>query len=97
MIVVMPLGYGDYDFVTHGFSVWNEDAKVNGNVVLFTQTLEQEVMPMVEVEYNVAKGRENRAIAGFRWAGWRASPWGWGIRTSLRGSAAELCAVCGAL
>ena len=69
MIVVMPLGYGNFDFATHGMSVWSDPAKVVENVHLYEQMLEQEVMPAVEHEYNVAKGRENRAIAGLSMGG----------------------------
>jgi enterochelin esterase family protein len=69
MIVVMPLGYGDYDFVTHGFSVWQDPAKVSANVDLFSQGLFTEIMPAVEHTYNVAPGRENHAIAGLSMGG----------------------------
>ena len=69
MIVVMPLGYGDLDFVTHGFRVWNDPAKVSGNVDLFSKMLLTEIVPAVEREYDVAAGRENRAIAGLSMGG----------------------------
>lgn len=69
MIVVMPLGYGDYDFVTHGFSVWNDAAKIHNNVDLYSQMLLTEILPAVEHEYNVAPGRANRAIAGLSMGG----------------------------
>jgi enterochelin esterase-like enzyme len=69
MIVVMPLGYGDYDFVTHGFSVWDDDAKVTENVALFSQMLLTEIIPSVEREYDVATGRDNHAITGLSMGG----------------------------
>jgi enterochelin esterase-like enzyme len=69
MIVVMPRGYGDYDFVTHGFSVWNDTSQVNENVALFSQMLLTEIMPDVDAEYNVATGRDNRAITGLSMGG----------------------------
>jgi enterochelin esterase-like enzyme len=69
MIVVMPLGYGDYDFVTHGFSAWNDEAKVNENVALFSQMLLTEIIPAVEGEYDVAAGRDNHAITGLSMGG----------------------------
>jgi enterochelin esterase family protein len=69
MIVVMPLGYGDYDFVTHGFSIWNDKAKVDANTASFTSMLAGEIMPAVEREYNTAAGRDNRAIAGLSMGG----------------------------
>ena len=69
MIVVMPQGYGDFDFVTHGFSVWNQPAKVAGNVSLYGHMLLDEIGPAVEREYNTAPGRNNRAIAGLSMGG----------------------------
>jgi enterochelin esterase family protein len=69
MIIVMPFGYGDLDFVTHGFSVWRDAEKVAANVALFDHALFTEVMPSVESTYNVAKGRENHAIIGLSMGG----------------------------
>jgi enterochelin esterase family protein len=69
MIVVMPLGYGDLSFVEHGFSIWNKPEPVDSNTRLFSQELLTEVMPAVEHDYNVAKGRDNRAIAGLSMGG----------------------------
>jgi enterochelin esterase family protein len=69
MIVVMPLGYGDYDFVNHGFGVWDEVAQQDANTALFSQMLLTEILPAVDHSYNVAKGRENRAIIGLSMGG----------------------------
>ena len=70
MIVVMPRGYGDFDAVNHGH---NPDPAVNGrNVPLFDRTLVEEVIPAIESSYNVAKGRENRAVAGLSMGGQEA-------------------------
>jgi enterochelin esterase family protein len=69
MIVVMPMGYGNFDFVTDGGTGWNDPAKVDENVTLYSQMLENEVMPAVEHEYNIAHGRENHAIAGLSMGG----------------------------
>jgi enterochelin esterase-like enzyme len=69
MIVVMPMGYGNYDFVTHGGRVWDEPAKVNDNTDTYEQMLEQEIMPAVDREYNIAKGRQNHAISGLSMGG----------------------------
>jgi enterochelin esterase family protein len=69
MIVVMPLGYGNFDFATHGAGVWQDPAKVAENTNLYEQMLLQEVMPAVEREYNVAKGRDHHAIAGLSMGG----------------------------
>ena len=68
MIVVMPLGYGDYTFVT-GQGVWQRPAEVDRNATLYEQMLTTEILPAVEHEYNVAKGRENRAISGLSMGG----------------------------
>lgn len=69
MIVVMPLGYGDYTFVTSGFGVWRQPDVVNHNTSLYETMLTTEIMPAVEREYNVARGRENRAISGLSMGG----------------------------
>ena len=69
MIVVMPLGYGDLNFVLDGWSVWQHAEKIGPNTALFSQELLTEVMPAVDAEYNVAKGRENHAIAGLSMGG----------------------------
>ncbi|MDE1155819.1 MAG: alpha/beta hydrolase-fold protein [Acidobacteriaceae bacterium] len=69
MVVVMPLGYGDWSFLTGGFSNWNDPAKVDANVNLFEQSLETEVMPAVEKSYNIASGREHHAISGLSMGG----------------------------
>ncbi len=72
MIVVMPLGYGDEDFARHPISIWGNKALVDANLAGFTQAFETEVMPAVEHEYNIAKGRENHAIAGLSMGGLEA-------------------------
>jgi enterochelin esterase family protein len=68
MVVVMPLGYGDLDFVrNHG--VWDDPAVIDHNTDLFTKALLTEVLPRVESEYRVSKDRNNRAIAGLSMGG----------------------------
>lgn len=69
MIVVMPMGYGDYSFVTSGHDVWNDPAKVDSNVNNFSDMLTEEILPAVERDYNVAKDRDHRAIAGLSMGG----------------------------
>lgn len=69
MVVVMPLGYGDYTFVTSGHEVWNDPARVNRNVELYSDMLTGEILPAVEREYNVAHDRGHRAIAGLSMGG----------------------------
>ncbi len=72
MVVVMPLGYGDYTFVTSGHEVWNDPAKVDGNVSLYAEMLIKEILPAVERNYNVARDRGHRAIAGLSMGGLEA-------------------------
>lgn len=70
MIVVMPEGYGDFDFVTKPHDVvWGSPAMIDENVALYTRMLLLEVVPAVEHEYNIAHGRENHAIAGLSMGG----------------------------
>lgn len=69
MIVVMPQGYGDYSFVTSGNKVWDDPAKVNENLTLYSKMLMQEVIPAVERDYPIAKGRDSHAIAGLSMGG----------------------------
>ena len=64
MVVVMPRGYGDFDIVGRGV---NAPVRGTGNEhsgQLFMRSLTEEVLPAVEREYNVARDREHRAIAG---------------------------------
>ncbi|HEY4356591.1 MAG TPA: alpha/beta hydrolase-fold protein [Acidobacteriaceae bacterium] len=69
MIVVMPLGYGNFSFLQGGFANWDNASAVDDNTTLFEQMLETEVMPAIERDYNTAKGRDNRAIAGLSMGG----------------------------
>ncbi|MFC6646039.1 alpha/beta hydrolase [Granulicella cerasi] len=69
MIVVMPQGYGDYKFLTGGFGQWSQPALVNNNVDHFIASMETEVIPAVEREYNVAKDRNHRAVSGLSMGG----------------------------
>jgi enterochelin esterase-like enzyme len=68
MIVVMPLGYGDYKVIRRGWgSKDNElDRRNRSN---FTDILLAEIIPQVEGSYRVRKDRESRAIAGLSMGG----------------------------
>lgn len=68
MIVVMPRGYGDFEVVDRSRGAAS-GAMGPGNLDLFDETLLKEVLPAVEREYNVAKGRESRAVAGLSMGG----------------------------
>jgi len=69
MLVVMPLGYGNLDFVTSHDKVWSDPARVEENVSLYSSILLSEVLPAVEREYNAARDRNSRAIAGLSMGG----------------------------
>jgi enterochelin esterase family protein len=69
MIVVMPRGYGDFDIVSHGHNAFGDPDIGRRNIQLFTQTVIDEIIPAVERDYNVAKGRDNRAVAGLSMGG----------------------------
>ena len=72
MVVVMPQAYGDYTFVTGGQQVWNDPAKVDENVSLFSNMLIEEILPAVGRDYAVAADRDHRAIAGLSMGGLEA-------------------------
>ena len=69
MIVVMPQGYGDLDFVKNGWSVWSDSHQIVANLQTYSQMLLTEIVPAVDHQYNVAPGRNNRAIAGLSMGG----------------------------
>jgi len=69
MIVVMPQGYGDLNFVDHGWGVWGQPQQIAENLTLYSKMLLTEILPAIEHEYNVAPGRNNRAIAGLSMGG----------------------------
>ena len=69
MIVVMPQGYGEYSFVSAGRGVWEDGAKINNNLTLYSKMFMQEIVPAVEREYPIAKGRDNHAITGLSMGG----------------------------
>lgn len=69
MIVVMPLGYGDYEVVRRGWGSWSDKDLARRNLAKFTDILRQEVMPQVEGLYRIQKGPESRAIAGLSMGG----------------------------
>jgi enterochelin esterase family protein len=69
MIVVMPLGYGDYDMIRRGWSSWSDKDLARRNLSKFTDMLLSEVMPRVEQRYRIKKDRESHAIAGLSMGG----------------------------
>jgi len=69
MIVVMPLGYGNMDFVLGHSNHWDTPSAVTENTDLYSKALLTEVLPRVESAYHVSKKREDRAIAGLSMGG----------------------------
>jgi enterochelin esterase-like enzyme len=69
MVVVMPLGYGDYDVIRRGWGSWSDKDLAQRNLSQFTEVLLHEVMPQVEALYRIKKDRESRAIAGLSMGG----------------------------
>src|SRR5256885_9901512 len=48
MIVVMPLGYGDYDVIRRGWGSWSDKDLAWRNLSRFTDILLTEVKPQIE-------------------------------------------------
>src|SRR5581483_177378 len=69
MIVVNPLGYGDYEVIRRGWGSWGDKELAIRNLSKFTDILLQEVMPQAEEIYRVRKDRNSRAIAGLSMGG----------------------------
>lgn len=69
MIVVMPLGYGTMEMIRLGWNAWEHKDVRDANFAKFTEALLTEVMPQVESEYRIAKGRDSHAIAGLSMGG----------------------------
>ena len=73
MIVVMPMGYGDYTFVTGGFStVWHDPKQIETNVGIFSDMLLGEILPQVQGAYNISPDPDKHAIAGLSMGGLEA-------------------------
>lgn len=69
MILVMPLGYGDFTFVTGGFNQVFSKVKLTANSERFGKALMTEIIPQVEATYRVSGHREDRAITGLSMGG----------------------------
>lgn len=68
MVVVMPLGYGDMDYVTTEEGR-RDPTRAAEHYRRFQEALLTEVLPRVEAQYHVARDREHRAIAGLSMGG----------------------------
>ena len=69
MMVVMPLGYGAPEIVSHGFDAFSDAELRDRNFHRFVQALLTEIIPQVEATYRVTKDRNSRAIAGLSMGG----------------------------
>ncbi|HWB33222.1 MAG TPA: alpha/beta hydrolase-fold protein, partial [Acidobacteriaceae bacterium] len=71
MIVVMPLGYGDLDYVTTNEGR-RDPARAADHYKRFQDALLTEIRPQVEAQYHVLRDRDHRAIAGLSMGGQEA-------------------------
>jgi len=69
MIVVMPLGYGAPEIVSHGFGAFHDASLRQRNFQKFRDALLNEVIPQVEGAYRVSRDRKLRAVAGLSMGG----------------------------
>jgi enterochelin esterase-like enzyme len=69
MLVVMTLGYGAPEIVSRTGPAFRDPELRQRSFDRFRDSLFEEVMPMVEKEYRVAKDRTMRAIAGLSMGG----------------------------
>lgn len=67
MIVVMPVAYGGVEILAKD-AFWNDSIRYR-NFNRFAESLFDEVIPRVEHDYRVKKGRDARAIAGLSMGG----------------------------
>lgn len=69
MIVVMPLGYGDLEMLSRGSAAFSHNDLRQRNLEKFRESLLTEIIPRVEKDYQAAKDRNSRAIAGLSMGG----------------------------
>ena len=69
MLMVMPLGYGNMEIVTAGWSRVRDPKLWQQNVDKFVEALLGEVKPQVEKEYDISTKRQDHAIAGLSMGG----------------------------
>ncbi len=72
MVVVMPLGYGDYRFVTGSFSVWQDPQQVDNNTSIYSDMLLGEILPAISKDYAISPEPDMHAIAGLSMGGLEA-------------------------
>ena len=69
MIVVMPMGYGEYSFVQNGMGVWQDPKQVDNNVNIYSDMLISEILPAVQHDYAISTDPNMHAIAGLSMGG----------------------------
>jgi enterochelin esterase-like enzyme len=69
MLIVMPLGYGDWRMIQGGWAGIGDLALRRSNYEKFSEALLGEVLPRVEASYRVARDRNGRAVAGLSMGG----------------------------
>ena len=69
MLIVMPLGYGDWGMIAAGWGGISDLGLRRRNYAKFREALIGEVMPRVEAAYRVSTERNGRAIAGLSMGG----------------------------
>ena len=69
MIVVMPLGYGDWNVIKNGWQGLHDTNVWDSSIKKYGESLLKEVIPEVEKEYHVIKDKNSRAIAGLSMGG----------------------------
>ena len=75
MLIVMPRGYGNRELTSSGFAIFNNSGwrqPWDNNNDKFGQSLLNEIIPLVERNYNVAPDRTSCAIAGLSMGGTQA-------------------------
>src|SRR5262249_55593167 len=68
-LVVMPLGYGTPEILSHGFGALDHAKMRQANYDKFRAALLTEVIPQVEKSYQVYKDRNQHAITGLSMGG----------------------------
>jgi enterochelin esterase-like enzyme len=69
MLVVMTLGYGAPEMLTHGSASFRHASLVKENMDKFGEALITDVIPQVEQNYHVTSDRNARALAGLSMGG----------------------------
>ena len=72
-VIAMPLGYGDGAFAGEKFTIWQNLPAVRANTDAFSRILTEDLLPLIDREYNVSQERSQRAIGGLSMGGLQAA------------------------